>query len=163
MRKQHFYLVLVCVFVACGETTTAKDERNAQQTVEKNEIMDVIRNPVTAGDAPIDTTDIAKLVFAEERYDFGEVDAGAVIEHTYTFTNSGTVPLLISDVRSTCGCTVAEWPKAPIAPGSSGRIPVRFDTKGKSGRQSKPVTITANTFPAKTVLYLDGRVYALDN
>lgn len=153
-----FILTVFSIMTSCkqGSDTTVV---SAEPTVERNEIMDVIRNPATANDAEVDTSSLARFQFKEDRHDFGEVDAGAVIKHTFSFKNDGEVPLLISDVRSTCGCTVAKWPKAPIAPGKTGEIPVEFDTKNKNGRQSKPITITANTFPAQTVLHLDGRVY----
>ena len=99
------------------------------------------------------------MAFEEKAFDFGEVDAGAVLKHTFSFTNTGAVPLIIGDVRSTCGCTVADWPRHPILPGKVGKIPVSFDTKNKNGRQSKPITITANTYPNKTVIYMNGRVF----
>ena len=109
-------------------------------------------------DQEVDTSLLARIDFEEEVYLFGEVDGGAIIEHSFRFTNNGAVPLVISDVRSTCGCTVADWPKEPLSPGSSGQIDVRFDTKNRKGRQEKPVTITANTSPAKTMVYLRGDV-----
>lgn len=118
---------------------------------------DLIRNPVSA-DGSVDSTEVARIVFDETIHDFGAVDAGAVVSHEFEFTNVGSVPLIISDARSTCGCTVPEWPKSPIAPGQKGTILVKFDTKNKEGVQQKPVTITANTFPANTQIFLKGEV-----
>ena len=83
-----------------------------------------------------------------------------MVEHTFSFTNQGKVPLLITDARSTCGCTVPEWPRQPIAPGQVAEISVRFDTQQKFNQQNKPVTITANTLPAQTTIYLRGFVKA---
>jgi len=65
---------------------------------------------------------------------------------------------LITRAKSTCGCTVPEWPEEPIAPGEEGVISVRFDTKNKSGKQGKPITIIANTYPKDTYLQLLGTV-----
>jgi len=119
----------------------------------------IIRSPVTGNQADADTMDVARMAFAEgNEFLFGEVDQGEVVNHEFHFTNTGTQPLLISKARSTCGCTVPDYPEAPIAPGEAGVISVAFDTKNKYGRQRKPVTITANTYPAVTVIYVDGTV-----
>ena len=117
----------------------------------------IIRNPV-AGGGPVDTVNVARLRFDAETFEFGTAPRGEVIEHDYRFVNDGGVPLLITDARSTCGCTVADYPKQPVPPGGQGTISVRFDTKNKSGRQRKPITLTANTYPATTTLYVAGTV-----
>ncbi|NUO01825.1 MAG: DUF1573 domain-containing protein [Saprospiraceae bacterium] len=117
----------------------------------------IVRNPVSAN-TPVDTVNIAKITFEETKFDFGDVDEGKIVEHVFRFKNTGKVPLLISDARSTCGCTVPVWPKDPIAPGQGGEINVKFDTNGKNNLQKKPVTITANTYPSTTVVQLVGVV-----
>jgi hypothetical protein len=118
----------------------------------------IIRNPVDTRGEEIDTANVALLNFNETEFKFGKVKVGTVINHDFPFTNTGSVPLLITKARSTCGCTVPSYPEAPIAPGESGVISVSFDTKNKNGRQRKPVTIIANTYPATTTIYVDGNV-----
>ena len=118
----------------------------------------IIRNPADGGFDNLDTVNVARLSFAGSTYEFGTVDAGAVVKHTFPFSNTGRVPLLITGARSTCGCTVPSYPTAPISPGESGVIEVAFDTKNKSGFQKKPITITANTYPSTTTLFVTGRV-----
>jgi len=117
----------------------------------------IIRNPVTA-DQPLDTINVAKMTFADVRYNFGEVVEGDMVTHIFTFTNTGKAPLIISNAKSTCGCTVPEWPKAPIAIGEQGEINVKFNTENKKLYQTKPIFITANTHPSETTLYLIGQV-----
>ena len=117
---------------------------------------DIIRNPVAVQEP--DSASAARMEFAETEYQFGEVDEGAVVRHTFAFTNTGEVPLLITDARSTCGCTVPSYPKEPVAPGDSGTVEVVFNTAHKNGRQRKPVTLTANTYPSMTTIYVDGTV-----
>ncbi|MDE0471580.1 MAG: DUF1573 domain-containing protein [Ekhidna sp.] len=85
--------------------------------------------------------------FTEELHDFGTIKEGDVVEHVFDFTNDGEAPLIISDAKATCGCTVPEWPKEPIPVGGSGEIKVRFNSKSKPGIQNKNVTLTANTWP----------------
>lgn len=75
--------------------------------------------------------------------DYGEVQYGADGERTWTFKNVGTEPLLITDVKGSCGCTVAKYPKGPIAPGAQATIKIKYDTK-RPGLISKTVTIVTN-------------------
>ncbi|THH42097.1 DUF1573 domain-containing protein [Neolewinella litorea] len=119
----------------------------------------LIRNPVAdASAAPADTSAVARMTFEENEFQFGEVKEGAIVRHTFRFTNTGRTPLLITDARSTCGCTVPSYPEQPIAPGASGTVEVVFNTAHKYGRQRKPVTLTANTYPSMTTIYVDGTV-----
>jgi hypothetical protein len=117
----------------------------------------LIRNPIAAGEAS-DRIPAAEITFSEPEYLFGEVPQGEVIRHTFTFTNTGEVPLLVTNARSTCGCTVADYPRAPIEPGERGEVSVTFDTSNKYGLQRKPVYLIANTLPAHTTVYLQGTV-----
>lgn len=117
----------------------------------------ILRFPIN-DDGTIDSNKLAIITFEEEKYDFGTVPEGKIVEYTYRFTNTGKAPLLISHARSTCGCTVPEWPKEPIDPGESGEIKVSFDTSSRPGHQSKPITIIGNTIPNETTLQLMGEV-----
>ena len=158
---RNIYLLLPILFFVFSCTETLEDNGKRVEGVATEDVNNnaaIIRNPITAETEEIDTTTLAKFSFVEERYHFGKLDQGGKVKHTYAFSNTGYVPLIISDVRSTCGCTVAEWPREAIPPGAKGEITVNFDSKNKTGKQSKPITITANTIPAKTTIYLDGFV-----
>jgi hypothetical protein len=108
----------------------------------------------TAAPASVATT----VAFAETTHEFGTIAEGDVVEHTFTFTNTGDTPLIIQDAQTTCGCTVPKKPEAPVPPGETGEIQVRFDSQGKAGVQNKAVTITANTEPATTRLFIKANV-----
>ena len=110
----------------------------------------------------VDPATAANLVFAENEFDFGTLEEGEKTEHVFKFENTSTNPLTISNARGSCGCTVPEWPKEPIAPGESGEIRVKFDSKGKKGKQNKTVTITANTIPENTILTITSDVIKLE-
>ena len=75
-------------------------------------------------------------------------------KYSFSFTNSGNEPLKISNAKGSCGCTVPNWPKEPILPGESGKIDVVFrPSKGQAGsKQTKTVTVSANTTPENTIL-----------
>lgn len=111
---------------------------------------------VTAADVNAEGT--PRFEFAEMRHNFGNITDGDVVEHTFNFVNTGDAPLIISNARGSCGCTVPEYPRTPIAPGASGSIKVSFNSSGKTGHPKKTVTITANTVPTTTVLNIEAEV-----
>lgn len=116
--------------------------------------------PTAQPTAPVNTGPTTVMSFNEEVYDFGTVTDGEKVEHTFKFTNTGKEPLIISNAKGSCGCTVPKWPKAPIAPGATSEIVVQFDSKNKVGKRNQQVTITANTEPANTIIRLTGEVLA---
>ncbi|MNJ83885.1 hypothetical protein D3C87_13140 [compost metagenome] len=100
----------------------------------------------------------AKIEFAKETHDYGNIKYGANGTCTFSFTNTGNAPLIISNAKGSCGCTVPEWPKEPIAPGAKGVITVKYDTK-RSGAINKNVTITSNAVNEPTkVIRIKGNV-----
>lgn len=123
-----------------AETTTETTASAAPEAV--------VSNPNIANVQEISNADAPVMTFTEMEHDFGNIKPGAVVEHTFTFKNTGKSPLVILNATSTCGCTVPDWPKEPIAPGAAGKINVEFDSRGKSGQVSKTITIQANTQPA---------------
>ena len=85
-------------------------------------------------------------------------DRGESVAHSFIFKNEGDTPLIISNAKGSCGCTVPEWPRFPISPGDSNSIKVIFNSKGKKGLQNKSVTLTTNMYPNSTVLKVKGFV-----
>lgn len=79
--------------------------------------------------------------------ELGKVQEGSVVEVTWKLKNTGNKPLIIASVNPGCGCTVADKPEEPIAPGSESFIKAKFDSKGREGQQRKDVYVTANTNP----------------
>lgn len=154
---------LIVLLGSCRQGVSPNAEKSVEEimTADKISNADLIRNPASAS-VPEDTVNVAKMVFAETEFDFGTVTEGEVVAHTFTFTNEGKIPLVISSARSTCGCTVPEWPKEPIPPGESGEISVKFNTAGKRNNQKKPIRITANTYPAMNTVDLFGFVKPKD-
>lgn len=108
------------------------------------------------------TTDIVEnlteIKFENELYDFGEITQGEKVKFTYKFTNVGESDLVISSAKGSCGCTVPDWPRKPIAPGESAEIRVVFNSEGKNGKQHKKVSVIANTQPSTTIVALTGNI-----
>ncbi|MCF8257844.1 MAG: DUF1573 domain-containing protein [Flavobacteriales bacterium] len=99
----------------------------------------------------------AVIKFEKELHDYGTIEQGADGGTEFVFTNSGKEPLVISDAKGSCGCTVPEWSKEPIAPGQKGSIKVMYDTK-RIGNFQKTVTVTSNGSEAPVVLTIKGLV-----
>lgn len=84
------------------------------------------------------------ITFEEKSHNFGDIYQGDKVEHTFKFANTGTEPLIITNVQVTCGCTVPAWPRDPIMPGQKSEITVAFNSAGKNGKQNKVVTVVSN-------------------
>ena len=117
-------------------------------------------NTTNAATAPEVKPDgpVPEFNFASETFDFGAIPEGDVIDHVFTFTNTGEAPLIIQSASASCGCTVPSYSKEPVPVGGTGEIAVRFNSKGKKGNQAPTVTVTANTFPKVQKLRLKGTV-----
>lgn len=101
----------------------------------------------------------AKIEFEKSLHDFGSFpEAQATAECIFKFKNTGNVPLLIVKAKATCGCTVPEYSKAPIAPGASGEIRVTYSAVGRPGAFNKSIKITTNATPADYSLTIKGNV-----
>ena len=158
IRSWVLFLVFFLCF-ACQQQGGTKEKSLTAIKTENKDIRNaaIVRDPVRIHSST-DTLNVAQFAFDDIRYRYGEVEEGAVVTHRFKFKNVGKVPLLISDCKSTCGCTVPEWPKEPIPVGGEGEIFVKFNTEKKENYQTKPIFITANTHPAETTLYLIGKV-----
>lgn len=117
------------VFTSCKEDATSKV---------KEENVEV----AAARDAQATTYPV--IAFDETEFDFGSIEKGTTVEHKFTFTNTGKAPLVIVDAKSSCGCTVPEYSKNPVAPGEKGELLVKYNGSG-SNQVTKTVTIKANT------------------
>ncbi|RMG69675.1 MAG: DUF1573 domain-containing protein [Bacteroidetes bacterium] len=98
--------------------------------------------------------------WAETTYDFGQIEPGSKVKHTFTFRNTGEHPLKITRVKPSCGCTSPDWSREEIAPGEEGFVEVVFNSAGKSGMQHKTVTVTGNFDPMNMVLRFKGEITA---
>ncbi|MBN3034815.1 MAG: DUF1573 domain-containing protein [Bacteroidales bacterium] len=99
------------------------------------------------------------IVFEKVEHDYGTIYQNDDGSCEFSFTNKGKEPLILSNVRSSCGCTVPEWPRQPILPGESEVIKVRYDTK-RIGIINKTVTVMSNAKTASVVLKIKGSVIA---
>lgn len=137
--KKVILMVMAAAFItACSD---AKKEKNEMDTA----VLETNDN----------STAEPKMTFAKTSWDFGTITEGERVEHTFKFVNDGTSDLVISSATASCGCTIPEWPKEPIAPGEKGAIKVEFNSTGKSDMVTKDITILANTNAVKSILKIN--------
>ena len=105
---------------------------------------------VTIAFAAVSNHSFAQLIggpvikFEKDTHDYGDVKKGSDGIYYFEFTNTGTAPLIISDAKGSCGCTIPEFSKDPIAPGAKGKIKVDYDSENRVGPINKSVTVTSN-------------------
>lgn len=103
--------------------------------------------------------DVAKMKFDNTLHSFDMIaEDGGKVSHDFTFTNVGDDVLIIYDVTTNCGCTVAQFPKEPIMPGDTGKISVTFDPKGSPGEFAKEIIVRSNAKKKKMRLRIKGAV-----
>mgnify|MGYP000082297899 FL=1 len=159
-----------------GEMETLKEEMSAKMTMfnaassnaNQQNATSVNTNPTTNPNTNLPSTEVknvgptTSIKFGEEVHDFGTVEVESENLYAFTFTNTGSEPLKITNAKGSCGCTVPQWPKEPILPGQTGTIDVKFTPNaGQAGQPiEKIVTVTANTSPANTMVRIKANVIA---
>ena len=120
---------------------------------------DLVTNPKSASQS---SEKQPVITFDKTEHDFGTLLQGEVVTYSFHFTNTGSAPLLLSNVNTSCGCTVADFSREPINPGKDGYIKATYDSKGHHGFQTRSLTVISNTNPNQTVLRLKGTVQTPD-
>lgn len=97
------------------------------------------------------------IIFSETEYDFGTIRTGSEAVHYFVFSNSGKTPLVILNVRTSCGCMASEWPKIPLAEGRKDSLRVEYNTRIK-GVFNKTITVQSNSKDPVIELRIKGNV-----
>ena len=147
------------LMVSCQPNAAEKKDNGLQEVRldAQTSNADIVRLPISA-DGKMDATNMAKIEFNAISHDFGSITEGSTTKHIFKFKNTGAVPLVIADIQTSCGCTVPDWQRAPIAVGATSEVKVQFNSEGKDGVQEKAIRVIANTLPNETTLILSGKV-----
>ncbi|WP_370479612.1 DUF1573 domain-containing protein [Tamlana flava] len=132
MKKIILSLSALCLvaFTSCKE--------NAAKKIEESNVAAAAERDAVASQFPV-------IEFDKTEHDFGEIEAKTPVETVFTYKNTGDAPLVITDIKSSCGCTVPQdWSRDPLNPGDTGQFTVKFNGSG-SNKVSKTITVTANT------------------
>jgi hypothetical protein len=141
MKKKIFYTIISVAIISSNISAQEKQEKADK----KPQAEEVLSN--------------AEISFDKEQHDYGTIEQGANGVYEFKFTNTGKDPLIISNCKGSCGCTVPSWPKEPIRPGGSGAIKVSYDTK-RIGAFNKTVTISSNAKSSNKTISIKGVVNA---
>ncbi|HMC97900.1 MAG TPA: DUF1573 domain-containing protein [Flavobacteriales bacterium] len=115
-------------------------------------------DPMASTPAVVDNKPKTTVVFKGYEHDFGTIKQDSENKYVFAFTNTGTEPLIIESATGSCGCTVPNYPKAPIPPGGAGEIEVVYKPGKQENAQQKTVTVIANTEPKETTLRIKAQV-----
>jgi hypothetical protein len=148
MKQLIVLSTFIAFLTACGNADK-KTSDAAVTTTQPTEASEA------AAAAPADITTVQWL---DSTQNFGKVTDGEKVVITFHFKNTGTKPLIISNVQASCGCTVPSKPEEPIAPGAEGKITAEFNSEGRVGKALKNLNVTANTKEGVAVLTFEGEV-----
>ncbi len=129
-------LLSMVTFMSCKE--------NASSKVKNDNVAVAAERDESAKQVPV-------MEFEKSEHDFGTIEQGTPQETIFTFTNTGNAPLVITNATSSCGCTVPNPPKEPIAPGEKGELVVKFNGSGQN-QVTKTITVVANTAKGSELL-----------
>ena len=132
----------------------------AQDKAPAKKTKQVAKNKVEAA-ALVPTVKGPGIVFVNKIYDFGKIqEENGPASTTFEFTNNGSEPLILSEVRASCGCTTPDWTKEPVAPGEKGFVKATYNAKGRPGVFEKSITVKSNATEGNesVVLTIKGEV-----
>ncbi|MFZ1686561.1 MAG: DUF1573 domain-containing protein [Flavobacteriales bacterium] len=143
-----------------GNTDSAATMSSAAATPGKAAITPAENtfDPLAKEAEPVDLGPKTTMKFGNYDHDFGNVNQDSENTYVFNFTNTGSEPLIIQSATGSCGCTVPEYPKEPIAPGAKGEIKVVYKPGKQKDAQQKTVTVVANTEPKQTTLRISANV-----
>ena len=136
--------LLLCCISACLISCDVRNHDKIASTNPLNKQVE-IKDPTTV--KVLDTL-----------YNFGNIKEGEIVNCSFRFVNTGTKPLIITDTKAQCGCTVPERPTEPIKPGDTSVIKATFNSAGKEGHTNKTITVISNTEPAFPTLLITGEI-----
>ena len=137
-------LLLSLAFVSCKDNATSKIDSSNLETAKERDAKISLGSPI--------------IEFDKSEFDFGTINEGDVVDGTFKVANKGKTDLVITNATASCGCTVPEWPKEAIKPGDSAEIKFSFNSRGKTGKQSKTITLQTNTENVTETLRIAGTV-----
>jgi hypothetical protein len=145
--------LLLCAGITFGQHKKNKEAspKEAQQVISTSSVPNDVALP-----APATTLKSDDMAFIDATHDFGTVSEGPDAVTEFTFKNNGKEPIIIEKAQPSCGCTVPQFSKEPVAPGATGTINVAYHTKGKPSPFTKTITVVSNA--GTKVLTIKGNV-----
>lgn len=147
-------ILLLSAFIVFGLTAA-----NAQEIASASKVKTEVKKTKKVKKAKLPKVEGAGMVFENETIDYGIIEQNADGQREFALTNNGNKPLIIMSATGSCGCTVPDAPKEPIAPGAKAVIKVKYDTN-RIGAFTKTVTVNSNASTTPKILTIKGEVKA---
>jgi len=163
MNYKKLIPALALAFLTIGMQSCKKNQPADQLISESDSTAVVAQTPVQENSQDemmkeAQSKPLTTLALSENSYSFGDIKKGETVDHVYEVTNTGTNPLIISNVKPGCGCTVPDYTKDPIMPGKKGNITLKFDSSNFDGQIQKQAEVYANVDKAPIVISFTGNV-----
>lgn len=146
MKNIFFFIAVIELVASCNNSDTKPAEAASATTAS------VPQNAIN------DSANYTSIQWLDSMHqDLGKIKEGQIPEISWKFKNVGDKPLVVINAQGTCGCTVAEKPEQPVAPGEEATIKAKFSSEGRLGVNEKQVIVTTNT-KGNTAHYLNFKV-----
>jgi hypothetical protein len=152
-EMRHKFVLIIFMALAFAGMTGCNSNTDEKEMLSTG----LVTNPNTAN-GKADASQLPVITFTEVEHDFGIIMEGETVSFDFKFKNTGKTDLVITEVSSSCGCTVPSYPKTAIRPGQEGSVKVAFNSRGKKGYQTKSVVVLANTQPNATQLRIKAQI-----
>ena len=154
------FLIFICLFSLLAVFSC--HNKNTAGNADPNQLsQDIVNIPASASGQS--NGKLPKMVFTDTNYDFGNINAGDIVTHLFTFKNEGQGDLVISSAAASCGCTTPTYSHTIKHPGDTGTISVTFDSKNKAGKVVKAITILSNCQPDHNFLTINANIKPSNN
>jgi hypothetical protein len=145
-NRKLFYIFFCFIYCGCGNNSISEFTSINKKQINTDEITKRKK------------TNLPEILFENLSYNFGDLIQEEQVNYTFHFKNVGQSDLIISSVDVSCGCTTPVYTKEPIKPDEQGYIAITLDTKAKNGEVTAHLVVSANTYPAQTVLTINANV-----
>ena len=143
-----------CLILACDSSITNHEAKSIQDSLQGHLTSDLVQNPHSLASSSSKQVAPAQISFTDTLHQFGRIQEGEIVNYEFEFTNVGKEPLIIENVKASCGCTTPGWTKEPVMPGKKGMVSAQYNM-AREGNFTKTITVTTKDGETIT-LYIKG-------
>lgn len=153
------FTLIWCFLLACDPSGSHHASPLTKDSLNGHLPSDLVQNPRTLNGSEHSQLKPAEISFKDTMHSFGKLNEGEIVSYEFNFTNTGESDLLITDTKTSCGCTTPEFPRQPVQAGGTGTIKVSFNSTGKHGYNEKSVVVFSNAQPGTQELLIQAEVH----
>ncbi len=159
IRKLALFTLTWCIVIACDPSGMHHPSHLGKDSLNGHLTSDLVQNSRTLNGQANTQLKPAEISFEDTLHSFGKLNEGEIVSYEFNFTNTGESDLLITDTKTSCGCTTPEFPRQPLRAGETGTIKVSFNSTGKRGYNEKSVVVFSNAQPGTQELLIQAEVH----